>query len=651
MPPPDQKATARGLGRIGPVLERYRLAFQMAVDLLAWALALYVAMVLRFDSFAPDGWNHFRLQRLLLAMAVAAAFQIVAGLALGLYLGRFRFGTIDEVSHLAGTIAVTTLGLAVVNQLCQPLLVPTSVTLAAGVLALIFTSAPRYAWRLVLERRMRPSGADVERVLIFGAGEGGAQTITAMLRNPNSPYLPVALLDDDPAKRNLRVRGVRVVGGRQALASAAAEYGATTVVMAMPGASSELLRELGDQATEAHLGIRVLPPLTELFGAPIGVGDIRPLTDVDLLGRHVVDTDVNAIAGYLTGRRVLVTGAGGSIGSELSHQLSQFAPASLVLVDRDESALHALQLRLEGRALLDDRSLVVADVRDGPRMIEVFEEHRPQVVFHAAALKHLPLLEMHPREALKTNVIGTQHVLVAAQHVGVERFVNISTDKAADPISALGYTKRICERLTAAANDDRSGTYLSVRFGNVLGSRGSVLTAFHAQIEAGGPLTVTDPEVTRYFMTVAEAVQLVIQAGAVGQAGEALVLDMGEPVRIDEVARRLADQAPRPVDIVYVGLRPGEKLHEVLLGSGEPDRRPSHPQISQVPVPPLAYPLVDVLCAPGLDDAALRRGLHELAALGVAPPDPASSAPAPAATAGASTVASGEPPGHADLGS
>jgi FlaA1/EpsC-like NDP-sugar epimerase len=616
MYPSDEKVTAKGLGRIGPVLERYRLLFQLAVDLLAWAFALYVAMVLRFDSFVPHGWNHFRLSRLLVAMAVAAVFQVVAGLALGLYLGRWRFGTLDEVSHLAGSVAITTVCLAVVNQLARPLLVPASVTLAAGVLALIFMSAPRYAWRLVLERRMRPTGANVQRVLVFGAGEGGVQTITAMLRNPNSPYLPVAMLDDDPAKRNLRLRGVRVVGGRQALASAAADYDATTVVMAMPGASSELLRELGDLASAAHLDILVLPPLTELFGGPIGVADIRPLTDADLLGRHVIDTDVNAIAGYLTGRRVLVTGAGGSIGSELCHQISRFAPASLVLVDRDESALHGLQLRLEGRAMLDDRALVVADVRDAERMVEVFEEHRPQVVFHAAALKHLPLLEMHPREAVKTNVLGTQHVLVAARQFGVERFVNISTDKAADPISALGYTKRICERLTAAASNESSGTYLSVRFGNVLGSRGSVLTAFHAQIEAGGPLTVTDPDVTRYFMTVEEAVQLVIQAGAVGHGGEALVLDMGEPVRIDDVARRLAAQAPRPIEVVYVGLRPGEKLHEVLLGRGELDLRPSHPQISQVPVPPLAYPLVEVLCHPALDDAALMAELRDLAGIG-----------------------------------
>ncbi len=543
---PDQAEPSAGFRRMGHVLVRYRLPFQLSVDLLAWALGLYLAMVLRFDSFDPSGWTHFHSRRVLFAVLVALALQAGVGLALGLYLGRWRFGTLDEVSHLAASVAITTVGLALVNQLCHPRLMPTSVPIASGLLALIFMSAPRYAWRMILDRGMRPSGEDVRRVLVYGAGEGGIGIITAMLRNPKSPYLPVALIDDDPAKRNLRINRVRVVGGRRALDQAASDFRADTVVLAMPGAGSDLLRELSDLATAADLDVLVLPPITELFGGAIGVSDIRPPTEADLLGRHVIDTDVDAIAGYLTGRRVLVTGAGGSIGSELCHQIARFAPDTLVVLDRDESALHALQLRLEGRAMLDDRSLVVADVRDADRMIEVFHEHQPQVVFHAAALKHLPLLEMHPHEAVKTNVEGTQNVISAARSVGVERFVNISTDKAADPISVLGYTKRICERITAAAALDSTGIYLSVRFGNVLGSRGSVLMSFHAQLEAGGPLTVTDREVTRYFMTVEEAVQLVIQAGAVGRPGEALVLDMGEPVKISDVAQRLAAQAPRP---------------------------------------------------------------------------------------------------------
>ena len=285
------------------------------------------------------------------------------------------------------------------------------------------------------------------------------------------------------------------------------------------------------------------------------------------------------------------------------------------MVDRDESALHAVQLLLEGRALLDSRNLVVCDIRDNARLHAVFAEHRPEVVFHAAALKHLPLLEMHPSEALKTNVYGTYNVIEAARGSGVDRFVNISTDKAADPTSVLGYTKRIAEKLTAKAAHDSTGTYLSVRFGNVLGSRGSVLTAFRSQVAAGGPVTVTDPEVTRYFMTVEESVQLVIQAGAVGDDGEALVLDMGQPVKIDDVARRLAAESERPIDIVYTGLRQGEKLHEVLLGADEIDRRPAHPLISHVSVPPLGVRTVRA-AAHDLDDPELTAVLQRLARAG-----------------------------------
>jgi FlaA1/EpsC-like NDP-sugar epimerase len=332
----------------------------------------------------------------------------------------------------------------------------------------------------------------------------------------------------------------------------------------------------------------VLPPVEELLAVTtVTVSDIRPITEVDLLGRHQVDTDVESIAGYISGRRVLVTGAGGSIGSELCRQIARFEPKKLVMLDHDESGLHGTQLAVEGRALLATRSLVVCDIRDEIALKAVFAEHRPEVVFHAAALKHLPLLEMWPAEAVKTNVIGTKNVLDAAENFGSAKFVNISTDKAADPSSVLGYTKRVAERVTAATGVQAKGTYLSVRFGNVLGSRGSVLTTLREQIRAGGPVTVTHPDVTRYFMTVEEAVQLVIQAGAVGRGGEVLVLDMGKPVRISEVAERLVGEASEAVEIVYTGLRQGEKLHEDLFARGELGERPVHALISHVRVPPL----------------------------------------------------------------
>jgi FlaA1/EpsC-like NDP-sugar epimerase len=358
----------------------------------------------------------------------------------------------------------------------------------------------------------------------------------------------------------------------------------------------------------------VLPPVAELLGGRIRLGDIRPLTEADLLGRHRVETHVASVAGYLTGRRVLVTGAGGSIGSELCRQIRRYDPRTLIMLDRDESALHALQLSIDGQAPMDSSDLVIANLRERERVFEIFERHEPEVVFHAAALKHVPLLELHPAEAVKTNVFGTHYVLEAAMASGVDRFVAISTDKAADPINVLGYTKRIGERLTADAAVRTDKPYLSVRFGNVLGSRGSVLDTFRAQIDAGHPVTVTHPEVTRFFMSVEEAVELTIQAGAIGLAGETLVLDMGDPVRIAELAQRLIENAASPIDIVYTGLRPGEKLHESRLSADEDDVRRHHPLISHVAVEPLAPDALN-----GLDsvigEIELRRGLERLSAL------------------------------------
>jgi FlaA1/EpsC-like NDP-sugar epimerase len=466
-------------------------------------------------------------------------------------------------------------------------MIPMSAAVAAGVVAFALMGGARYVWRLALERRRRPTGRDSLRLLVYGAGEGGVQVIQAMLRDPGSPYVPVALLDDDPGKRNLEIMGVPVVGTRAQLMAATDRYDADGLLIAIPSAGAHVVGELTDVAADAGLAVKVLPPVSELFGGSVGIADIRDLSAADLLGRHEVQTDVESIAGYLTGRRVLVTGAGGSIGSELCRQIYRFAPSTLVMLDHDESALHAVQLSIEGRAMLDSPNLVLVDLRDTERMKEVFGAHLPEVVFHAAALKHLPLLERHPEEAVKTNVWGTLSLLHLASAHGVRRFVNISTDKAADPASVLGYSKRITERLTAHFGLNNGGTFLSVRFGNVLGSRGSVLETFRAQLDAGGPLTVTDADVTRYFMTVEEAVQLVVQAGAIGRSGEALVLDMGDPVRIADVAHRLAGMSERRVEVTYTGLRPGEKLHEVLLGEDEVDRRPVHPLISQVDVPPL----------------------------------------------------------------
>lgn len=576
-PPPDPK--------IIRFLSDHRLVTHFVLDAMAWVTAIFFGTWIRLGL---EG-NRVDVQGVLAFAGLAVGLQLVIGFALGLYRGRARFGSFEELTALASTALLTSGGLFVLDKIDFPVRwggVPLSASLGGGLAALVTMAGTRYVWRLYLEHLQRPSAEGRSRLLVFGAGNAGSQVITVMLRDPNSPYVPIALLDDDRRKRNLRIMGVHVEGDRTRLADVAHRRNADELLIAIPSATGTLLTELTDLAADVGLKVKVLPPVAELFGAGVTVSDIRPVTEADLLGRHEVDTDVDSIAGYLTGKRVLVTGAGGSIGSELCRQIHRFGPAALIMLDRDESALLSVQLSIDGRGLLDASELVLADITNQRCIRGIFDEHRPHVVFHAAALKHVPLLERHPAEAVRTNVWGTLTVLEAAADCGVDRFVNISTDKAADPINVLGTSKRICERLTAHfARESRA--FISVRFGNVLGSRGSVLETFRTQIAAGGPVTVTHPEVTRFFMTVEESVQLVIQAGAIGDAGQVLVLDMGDPVRIADVAKRLAAQADRPIKIDYTGLRLGEKLHESLFSHDETDARPRHDLISQIPVAPI----------------------------------------------------------------
>ncbi|GAA3340739.1 hypothetical protein GCM10017714_21770 [Curtobacterium pusillum] len=329
-----------------------------------------------------------------------------------------------------------------------------------------------------------------------------------------------------------------------------------------------------------------------------------PLPDLDsldlhgLVGTRPTAADLDGVDGLVRGRRILVTGAGGSIGSELCRQLARFEPAEIIMLDRDETALQHVQVSVSGHGLLDTRDVVLADIRDADAIRGILLSRRPDVVFHAAALKHLPMLEQYPDEAWKTNVLGTRNVLHAAVAARVPTLVNISTDKAANPTSVLGQTKRIAERLTAWTAAETGLDYVSVRFGNVLGSRGSMIPLFADLIRAGRPVTVTHPDATRYFMTIPEACNLVIQAAAIAEPGEVLVLDMGEPVRILDVARRMIAALGGSSDIVFTGLRPGEKLHEELIGAGETERRPVHPKITHASVPPLAPAALDAAPAP-----------------------------------------------------
>ncbi|WP_136055508.1 nucleoside-diphosphate sugar epimerase/dehydratase [Microbacterium sp. K24] len=550
--------------------------FAAIVDGLSWSFGVVLAIALRFEFMMDaQGW----IATSLLALT-AGAIQIVVGYATSLYRGRFAYGSFDEVRAVGIIVVIEAIALSLLVIPLGPIIgVPRGTLLLAFPFVLLLMFGVRYLARLLIERARKP-GADATPALIIGAGFIADKLLANVTIDPASPIRPVGLLDDDPDKRNLRLRGVSVVGTTHDVAEAAQRTGAELAIIAIGRADSALLRELSDRAEAAGLRVAVTPSLHSLNSGEGSISDVRDISIEDLIGRHPVDTNVELIAGYVTGRRVLVTGAGGSIGSELCRQLAKYGPRELIMLDRDETGLQDAQLGTAGHGLLDTNDVVLADIRDVDLVDRIFDERQPEVVFHAAALKHLPMLEQYPDEAWKTNVIGSLNVLNAARRVGVSTFVNISTDKAANPTSVLGHSKRVAEKLTAWAGQETGMRYLSVRFGNVIGSRGSMLPTFQRLIADGRPITVTHPDATRYFMTIPEACQLVVQAGAIGRAGEVLILDMGEPVSILEVAKRMVAMSGKNIEIVFTGLRPGEKLHEELVGSRENLERPFHPKVS-----------------------------------------------------------------------
>lgn len=552
-----------------------------ALDVSSWLLATLVLLVGHYDfGLSPAQWSS------VFWYAAAAAFlQIAVGLGMRLYRGVGRIGSFSEATLAARVVAIVGVVVGLLSLLLSRDL-PRGVVVSVPLGALALMGAVRIAARAIVVRSVRlRRQVSRESVLIYGAGNAGRQLGHLIFSDPDAPYHVVGLVDDDRSKRHLRFDFGRVIGDRSTLIALADSLDVRTVILAIPSAPASFLKELSDELEQAQLNLLVLPPVRDIVGGRVQLNQLREFDVMDMLGRDPIDTDLGAIAGYLRGKVVLVTGAGGSIGSEIARQVHEFGPKELICLDRDESGLHAVQLSIYGTALLDSSDMALCDIRDRDALLRIFEAHRPDVVFHAAALKHLPMLERYPEEGWKTNVLGTLNVLECAAAVGVARFINISTDKAADATSVLGRTKRRGEQLTSWFADDGHGRYLSVRFGNVLGSRGSVLHTFRAQIGRGGPVTVVDPEITRFFMTIPEACQLVIQAGSIGDPGAVLVLDMGEPVRIVDVAKRMIRQSGRHIDIVYTGLRRGEKMHEVLFSETEESVPTKHPLISRVQVP------------------------------------------------------------------
>ncbi|WP_243854780.1 polysaccharide biosynthesis protein [Canibacter zhoujuaniae] len=556
----------------------------IAVDVIAWTLAILAALALRFDF----NLNLIQFNWAFVLIAATIGLQFIAGWVTWLYRKRFAVGSFDEAKALVICVTLAVLPtLLFTIYVTKGQAIPRSTMFIAAPLAFVAMGLGRYILRLREEHQLRP-GKEAPRTLIYGAGYAGSTTVRRLLTDPVAAYLPVGFLDDSPSQRNREVRGVRVLGGLKDLEQVSERTGATHLIVCIGDADSALLRRVNDKAAAIGMKVSVMPPLEQIFSGKHALSDIREISIEDLIGRYPVRLNQDSIATYIDGKRVLVTGAGGSIGSELCRQLTEFGPKELILLDRDETALQQTQISIRGNGLLSTREVVLADIRDEETLIRIFEDRRPQVVFHAAALKHLPMLEQYPDEAWKTNVIGTLNVLTAAQKVDVETFINISTDKAANPTSVLGHSKRVAEKLTAWMAEETGHRYLSVRFGNVIGSRGSMLPTFRKLIKAGGPITITHPEVTRFFMTIPEACQLVMQAGAHGRPGEVLILDMGEPVKIIDIARRMIAESGQDIKIIYTGLRPGEKLHEDLIGLNEQDDRPFHPKISHARVDTLS---------------------------------------------------------------
>ncbi len=552
-----------------------------AVDAALWVVMIFAALWIRLDFRYDNEFVHGAAWFALAAMGS----QLLVGYVVGPYSISHVLGSFEEVVELTTTTAVVGALLFLTGLLIEPAVVPRGVPLTAAALALAAMFALRFVVRTVRSHRAAQSAAE-RNAIVFGAGEAGRRLIRSMKYDDASGFVPVALLDDDKSKHRLRLEGVRVRGTRSDLAEVAERFEADTLVVALPNAEASTLRDLAARAADAGLEVVSLPPLKNIIGGRPTSHDLRDLDVADLLGRRPIELDTTVIAEQISGRRVLVTGAGGSIGSELCRQIAKFGPARLFMLDRDESGLQATQMSLSGHGLLDSDDLVLADIRDTAALAEAFDRARPEVVFHAAALKHLPLLEAHPLEAWKSNVVGTLNVLDAAERTGVSTFVNISTDKAANPTCVLGYSKRIAERLTADFARRADGRYVSVRFGNVLGSRGSVVHAFTAQIDMGGPVTVTHPEVERYFMLIPEACQLVLEAASIGTDGEVMVLEMGEQVKILEVAQTLIRMSGRrDVEVVFTGLRPGEKLGEELFALTEERHGTGHPLVNSVGVP------------------------------------------------------------------
>ena len=559
----------RLVGRYGQVVLQYRSVLVICTQLGLIAAANVSAFALRFEGDIPSEY----VQLFLWGLPVVLAIYGIGLVAFGIHRGLWRYVGLHDLGRILwASVVSSAMFYGVVHGLLGWVAYPRSVIILTGVLSGLYLGGIRLSVRWFREwlRVLSPSA---RRVLIVGAGHAGELLVRDMLSERDSHYRPVGLVDDDPIKRKMKIHGIPVVGTIADIPRLVRSLIAHGIIVAIPSASTALKQRILAASEGCKVPIKTLPSVKQLLANPEALRQVRPMSLEDLLQREPIQMDRQELHALLEGKRVLVTGAGGSIGSELCRQIAQYHPATLILFERYENGLFVLDLEL--RALYPNITIIpaIGDVTVAERVAEVLQQTDPELVFHAAAHKHVPLMELNPKEAVRNNVLGTKTVAEASLAAGVERFVLISTDKAVNPTSVMGATKRVAEDLMQSLNRRGETKFTVVRFGNVLGSNGSVVPFFAEQIRRGGPVTVTHPEIKRFFMTIPEAVQLVLQSSLLGQGGEVFVLDMGEQVKVVDLARNmivLSGLVPdQDIQIVYSGLRPGEKLYEELFEKTE----------------------------------------------------------------------------------
>jgi FlaA1/EpsC-like NDP-sugar epimerase len=557
----QQRKPARPSSRIIAII-----LHDIAAAFFAWLGAYW----LRFNLSLPQEYLGDALTTLtwVLPLQTAVFFRF------GLYKGVWRFASLPDLKRIASAVLVTALLIPIILYLFRiDAVVPRAVLLLDPLLLIIIMGGSRLSYRVWKEQRLTSAfRPESKPVLVAGSGETADYLLRELSHHPTG-FHAVGLLDNSPEKQGRLVLGIPVLGTMEEAVQWAEKKGVDDIVLALPRVEHGVRRRITQACAAAGLNILTVPPLEDLVAGRVTVSNLRRIELDDLLGRDPVQLDNSGLSNLLTEKTVLVTGAGGSIGSELCRQIARFTPSKLVLVEQSELALYAMEQELPQHFPELRIAPVIGDVKNAARMNQIMAEHRPAVVFHAAAYKHVPLMEnSNAWEAVRNNVLGTQTTAAAAKAHGAGKFVMVSTDKAVNPTNVMGATKRLAEMVCQALQEESGTRFISVRFGNVLGSSGSVIPKFQKQLEEGGPLTVTHPEITRYFMSIPEAAQLVLQAGLMGQGGEIFVLDMGEPIKIAELAKlmiTLSGEDEESIRIEYTGLRPGEKLYEELLADDE----------------------------------------------------------------------------------